>query len=97
MNKRNFFAWLAVGPVMLNYPKNQTVNETDSISMFCNASGNPPPQIAWKKEPGFTFHGNELELKDVTKDNRGTYVCTASNGIGEDVSASATITVNCEL
>ena len=75
-----------------------TVNGSDKKFLFCNASGNPPPVITWIKEGDTSFRrdGETLPLNNIAKGDRGTYICTASNGIGQNATANATITVQCK-
>lgn len=60
------------------------------IQMNCYANGYPQPTISWRRNKnslipingGVAIHrGNLLNLKNVTKDDRGTYYCVADNGV----------------
>lgn len=76
------------------------MNESSDLELFCNATGYPPPQITWSKEadPSVPVSVDEvLNVKSINKTNSGVYQCRASNGIGNDVFASANVTVNCKL
>ena len=75
------------------------VNESDSNSLFCNANGNPSPDIIWTKEGDSNFRktGNILYLTNVSKNDSGKYICTANNGIGQNATTNATVTIQCEL
>jgi len=61
-------------------------NSTHTLK--CKAKGSPEPNIVWSK-PGHVlprgeilYHGNELELVNMTSADRGIYRCTASNTLG---------------
>lgn len=60
------------------------------LSMQCYANGYPQPTISWRRNKnslipingGVAIHrGNTLSLKNVTKEDRGTYYCVADNGV----------------
>lgn len=60
------------------------------FQMQCYANGYPPPKISWRRNKnslipisgGVAIHrGNTLSLKNVTKEDRGTYYCVADNGV----------------
>ena len=40
--------------------------------------------------------GLSLELKDVGRRDAGTYVCTASNGIGKEAHAEIKVDITCK-
>lgn len=60
------------------------------LQLQCFASGYPQPKISWRRNKnslipingGVAIHrGNTLNLKNVTKLDRGTYYCVADNGV----------------
>ena len=81
---------------MLDKLKDQTVNETDSLNIKCDADGNPPPTIKWKTPTGSVHTGNVYTILSVSRSDAGTYTCTASNGIGKEAMASILVTVQCK-
>ena len=61
-----------------------------TIALQCYAGGHPQPFISWRREnndllPGglAVFRGNILTIRNVTKNDRGTYYCIADNGVGK--------------
>ncbi|KAG7472084.1 hypothetical protein MATL_G00104850 [Megalops atlanticus] len=70
-----------------------------SAAVFpCVASGYPVPEIKWTKldgelGPNAVQEGNVLTIPDVTEEDSGTYVCTASNKQGM-VQAFSTLRVH---
>ena len=78
-------------------PTDQTINEGISVLLFCNASGNPHPNISWTKvgDDKVLSMGNTLNLSEITRDQDGQYKCIASNKAGVAV-AVAGVTVYCK-
>ena len=78
-----------------------TVNESASVSFFCNGTSYPPfeilvPQISWTKlgDSNKVFpSGQKLVLQNVSRHDVGTYVCEARNGIGLPDTAAAVLNV----
>ena len=96
----NMLYFFVVPPSIYKGPSNKTVNESGELELFCNATGNPPPNITWSKVavPPVQLPVNEvLTVKNIKKPDSGVYQCTASNGIGSDAFASSVVTVRCEL
>ena len=71
------------------------------IQLNCVADGEPKPNITWTKvfdngtDSETLFPSENFELPN-NRSSAGTYRCTASNGIGNDVNHTATVVVNCE-
>lgn len=79
---------------------NFVVKKGKHIELRCRAAGNPPPDIHWTKEGGALLsngktveHAANLVLTSVAREDEGTYICTASNGVGSPASASTRLTV----
>ena len=77
-----------------------TVNETDNVTLECNATGVPYPIVKWTKAGGGAVLsvGNYFTIYEISRvpGNTVSYQCTASNGVGIPVSATINITVQCK-
>lgn len=69
------------------------------ILIECQASGDPHPDIIWKKDDGDIdvtkvriVHGKGLRIENARPSDAGTYVCTAKNIVGS-VTSSAVLKV----
>lgn len=80
--------------------------EDGVISMFCKASGNPTPDVYWRKGGKRLTsgrqrilvvempHGSVLRIEPAKpRKDDGVYECHADNGIGEPAVASARLDV----
>ncbi|XP_069186645.1 protein amalgam isoform X7 [Procambarus clarkii] len=80
-------------------PEVQRVVQGSSVTLECVAEGNPPAAINWSRQQGHLPSGAQSEeglsitLENVDRHVEGTYICTASNGIGDPSSASMTVEV----
>ena len=76
------------------------MNETDNVTLECNATGVPYPIVKWSKAGGgaVLFVGNSFTIYNISRvpGNTVLYQCTASNGVGIAVSATINITVQCK-
>ncbi|XP_045133288.1 limbic system-associated membrane protein-like isoform X2 [Portunus trituberculatus] len=77
----------------------QHVVQGESVTLECRADGNPPAAISWSRQKGHLPSGAQSEeglsitLENVDRHVEGTYICTASNGLGQPSSASMTVIV----
>ncbi|XP_078379477.1 uncharacterized protein LOC144662528 isoform X2 [Oculina patagonica] len=74
-------------------PQNVTVNETNTIVVSCAASGIPTPSISWKKYVQGTAVSKDPNTQSSDRKDAGMYVCTASNGVGQDMMAKVYVIV----
>nr|XP_022917798.1 tyrosine-protein phosphatase Lar isoform X3 [Onthophagus taurus] len=102
-----YIQYLTHPPEITQRPRNQQVKAGGIASFFCAARGDPAPVIQWKKNgkkvPGsqsryqvkeFPDGGALLRIEPVkaSRDD-ATYECVAENGVGDAVSAEATLDV----
>ena len=93
-----FFVFFAVPPEIVTAPSDKDVVEGSSLNLFCNATGNPQPDIKWTKqgESSVLSTSEYLDRANMRSDeNEVVYNCKVSNSLGFD-EANATITVLCE-
>ncbi|XP_071607415.1 hemicentin-1 isoform X1 [Heliangelus exortis] len=76
-------------PTFTELPGDVTLNKGEQLSLTCKATGMPVPKITWtfnsKIIPVQYLDENghsELVIERVSKDDSGTYVCTAENVVG---------------
>ena len=92
------FLLLTDPPEIFLTPPAQQVVEGSGATLFCNATGNPPPSIAWTKQGSDTVLSSSetLPLTNLTRrDNGAVYKCKVKNNIGS-AESNATVTVLCE-
>ena len=82
-------------PSLKTRPSKESVLEDTNVTLRCSATGNPIPKITWFKDGKAIGSGETLSL-NVQRNVAGKYWCSAENGVGEAVNASADIDVNCE-
>ncbi|KAM9369930.1 roundabout homolog 3 [Phaethornis superciliosus] len=87
-------------PAFGRRPQDQAVLVGVTAQFPCQAGGDPRPDVRWHKEEGTMPAGrwdvlpdNTLRLRALRPEDKGTYTCTADNGVGR-VQASATLTVH---
>lgn len=93
-------------PEIIKKPLNQGVRVGGVASFYCAARGDPPPSIVWRKN-GKKVSGSQsrytviedggvsiLRIEPVRAGrDDAPYECVAENGVGDAVSADATLTV----
>ncbi|EGI68765.1 Lachesin [Acromyrmex echinatior] len=98
---------VVVPPDILDYPTStdMVVREGSNVSLRCEATGSPTPNITWRREDGELINlGNNQEVPsidgpvfNITKVNRlqmGAYLCIASNGVPPTVSKRIMLVVH---
>lgn len=79
------------------------VRKGSSVKLECKASGNPVPKITWSRKNNLLPDGVQtavtpfLSLERVDRHQAGIYQCTASNGVGDDVTEQIVLHVLCKL
>lgn len=69
-------------------PETRSVSIGASVVFTCFASGFPFPEITWYKEGSdlfpddFEIDNGVLTLRNIRKEDAGTYVCSATNNEG---------------
>jgi len=88
-------------PIMNFTQNNITINETDSTTLHCNATGNPAPVIKWwriQNSSAIHLHdGETLILRNVHRNDSGDYRCTASNRVGNPAVSHVNVNVQCKF
>ena len=78
---------------------NPVVVEGESVSLDCNATGNPAPNVTWTKDGNNSvlYQGERYTIDNITRQQAGRYICTAENGIGSKLNATFAVIVHCKL
>ena len=77
-------------------PHNMTVNTSTPLFLSCDASGFPEPKIRWEKSGTTLSHTKQLNFSSSNRNNAGEYVCIASNGVRQEKTVRAYVTVQCK-
>nr|XP_040141402.1 roundabout homolog 3 isoform X8 [Ictidomys tridecemlineatus] len=87
-------------PSFLRRPVNQVVLVDAPVNFLCEAQGDPPPHLHWRKEDGELSTGryeirsdHSLWIGRVSAEDEGTYTCVAENSVGR-VEASGSLSVH---
>ncbi|KAG8170511.1 hypothetical protein JTE90_000334, partial [Oedothorax gibbosus] len=96
---------VAAAPTWIKEPNDVLVEEGDSISIGCSASGEPKPSVKWLRGEGNTLISNDissamsvstsgtLTVNKIEAAMQGSYTCIAENEIGKTISKTITILV----
>ena len=75
-----------------------SVTEGDNVTFYCNATGNPAPNITWAREnlSAIVSFSEKLVIEDIRRNESGSYFCYASNGFGTH-NTSCNVDVQCKF
>lgn len=82
-------------PSVTTQPSDKTVIENEEATLHCKAIGNPVPEIIWLKDGDIVGSGETLNIGALRR-HSGKYWCSADNGLGAPVNASANLDVQCK-
>lgn len=82
-------------PIFTKRPTDRTVKEGEEATFYCTATGNPTPKLTWLKDGKSVGAGETLKVV-AHKNNSGNYWCSADNGLGLAINASAYLNVQCK-
>ena len=73
---------------MIVSPTSLTVTQNQTAAFYCSADGNPKPTVSWSKISGKGLvntggQDNKLQIKGAGYNDTGSYVCTATNVLGQ--------------
>ena len=91
----NFHFSFTVPSSITQITQDQNVTEGDNLTLTCNASGMPQPNVSWIKPGGQRQYGHMLEFTNINRSQAGEYKCEASNECG-NATETATIDVQCK-
>jgi len=69
------------------------VTEGDNVTLYCNATGNPPPEVAWIRSGEVLMKPSVNLVSAINRSQSGMYKCMAWNGIGNNYTANCSVHV----
>uniref|UniRef100_H0ZTK7 Neural cell adhesion molecule 2 n=1 Tax=Taeniopygia guttata TaxID=59729 RepID=H0ZTK7_TAEGU len=77
--------------ILLQKSFNATADRGEAITLFCRATGSPPPEISWngklvEENEKYVLRGSntQLTIRDIKNIDAGPYICNAKNKAGND-------------
>ena len=93
-----------MAPRIANVSNYQVVCEGSLVTLSCNATGIPPPNITWTRveddgtdsAPLLPVVDGKYVLSNIQRSANGTYRCTADNGVGVPFNRTVSVKVKCK-
>ena len=81
--------------MIVTSPVDQVVWVGEPVTLFCNATGNPAPNVSYSVvgKNGTVGNGETLVINSTSVAYVKIYICTARNGLQPPATANATLTV----
>ena len=77
------------------------VCEESQVTLHCDATGNPVPYVAWIDASERVLQNStnitSYTISQVTRNDEGNYTCKAGNTVGEDISSTNIMDVQCKF
>uniref|UniRef100_A0A8C0VAP8 Neural cell adhesion molecule 2 n=1 Tax=Cyanistes caeruleus TaxID=156563 RepID=A0A8C0VAP8_CYACU len=79
--------------ILLQKSFNATADRGEAVTLFCRATGSPPPEISWyrngkliEENEKYVLRGSntQLTIRDIKNIDAGPYICNAKNKAGND-------------
>ena len=108
LKNKNYSFWnwhcyyVLVPATITNVSSDKALLEGSDLQLFCIASGRPAPNITWVRifpsssESNVLHRGTTWDFKKISRTEAGSYRCIASNGVGNPVSRTLRVNVECE-
>jgi len=94
-----FYFLLTVPPEIGYVSSDQDVCEGSLVTLSCNATGLPTPNITWTRVTDGAqlpaVDGNYV-MSNIQRSSNGTYRCTADNGAGDPVNRTVQVRIRCK-
>ena len=93
------FVFLPIVPAAIESSSSSIVEtEGSNVTLYCNATGNPTPNINWTKDGSQTvLHQGEIyNMYNINRNQAGEYICSVWNRIRSKENASITVVVQCK-
>ncbi|XP_048847017.1 vascular cell adhesion protein 1-like [Brienomyrus brachyistius] len=81
-------------PVIKEGNVSVTVPQGGTVSLYCSAEGNPPPQVQWSYRDAenvritSSWSISTAVIREASSANEGVYNCTATNRLGSDTTTA---------
>lgn len=95
-NLKTVCVFSAVQPKSVIHECNSQVIEDKRVTFYCNATGNPSPEVAWIRSGEVLVKDSAYVISAINRSQKGIYECMAWNGIGDNSTSNCTVDVQCK-